>query len=209
MRTVNLSILACSFWAEIGCKFHGRYIFPPGMSHRVFRLNRVWMVQEHGKKNMSTFLEAFIVLHSASRRGDSGLETVISMKKWNFESQESTFCLSHIFFRAPGGLWRYFEIQKFISRTTFENNDHDYGSPTWKSVPTQEYLRSKVVKSMFCWCLEPPQSRMIHVLIYEAEITNETPSKILLRSQLRDQLYRIAHPKFEQKSVVKSQDDEI
>ena len=98
MRTVNLSILACSFWAEIGCKFHGRYIFPPGMSHRVFRLNRVWMVQEHGKKNMSTFLEAFIVLHSASRRGDSGLETVISMKKWNFESQESTFCLSHNFF---------------------------------------------------------------------------------------------------------------
>ena len=50
------------------------------------------------KKNMSTFFEAFIVLHSASRRGDSGLETVISMKKWNFESQESTFCLSHNFF---------------------------------------------------------------------------------------------------------------
>ena len=33
------------------------------------------------KKNMSTFFEAFIVLHSASRRGDSSLETVISMKK--------------------------------------------------------------------------------------------------------------------------------
>ena len=47
---------------------------------------------------------------------------------------------------------------------------------------------------MFCWCLEPPQSRMIHVLIYEAEITIGTPPEILRRSQLRDQLYRIAHP---------------
>ena len=47
---------------------------------------------------------------------------------------------------------------------------------------------------MFCWCLEPPQPRVIHVLICEAEITTGTPSEILLQSQLRDQLYRIAHP---------------
>ena len=100
MRTVNLSILACSFWTEIECKFHGRYIFSPDISHRGFRLNRVWMVPEDTQKTMSTFIEAFIVLHSASRRGDSGLETVISMKKWNFESQNSTFCLSHSFLRA-------------------------------------------------------------------------------------------------------------
>ena len=49
---------------------------------------------------MGTFIEAFIVLNSASRRAGSGLETVISMKKWNFESQNSTFCLSHSFLRA-------------------------------------------------------------------------------------------------------------
>jgi len=58
------------------------------------------MVQKRNKKTMGTFIEAFIVLHSTSRRGDSGLETVISMKKWNFESQNSTFYLSDSFFVA-------------------------------------------------------------------------------------------------------------
>ena len=144
---------------------------------------------------MSTFIEAFIVLHSASRRGDSGLETVISMKKWNFESQNSTFCLSHSFLAA---------LQEVSEGTLkFQNS---YLAPPSKittmivvHLPENQSQHknisgSKVVKSMFCWCLEFPQPRGISRIDLRSRDNDWNTIRNTSSITVERSLYRIAHP---------------